>query len=217
VSLRAFADALLAFILAPPCAVCTRVLDQPLSGAVCDRCWGTIAACHSPFVLPLISRASAAGIYDGTMREVIHALKYDGRRSVAPRLSRLMAQHGADTLCGVDAAVPVPLHRRRPLLRGFNQADDLARGLGVPVIRALRRVRATRPQVDLPAAARRQNVREAFALRSGGLASCRLDGLVIVLVDDVATTGATLEACARVLTRAGARDVRALTAARVVI
>ena len=215
-SLRACADTFLAFLLAPPCAVCRFVIAQPLSGAVCDRCWNAIAACHSPFALPLISRASAAGLYDGTLRDVIHALKYDRRRSIAPRLAQLMVRHGADTLCGVDAAVPVPLHRWRQHHRGFNQADDLARGLGLPVMHALRRVRATQPQVDLPAAERRQNVRDAFAMQSGWRAVPRLDGLVVVLVDDVATTGATLEACARVLTRAGARDVRALTAARVV-
>jgi ComF family protein len=215
-SLRGFADNLLAFVLAPPCAVCTRILDRPLSGAVCERCWATVAVCHSPFALPVISRASAAGVYDGTLREVIHALKYDGRRSVAPRLAQLMARHGAETLDGADVAVPVPLHRWRQHHRGFNQADDLARGLGLPVIRALRRVRATQPQVDLPAAARRHNVREAFAVTSGWPPTRRVDGLVVVLVDDVATTGATLEACARVLARAGASDVRALTAARVV-
>jgi ComF family protein len=215
VAFRAFADTLLALLLAPPCAVCGRVLDQPLSGAVCEGCWSAIAACHSPFALRSIPQACAAGLYEGPLRDVIHALKYEGRRSIAPRLAELMVRHGAAVLRGADAVVPVPLHRWRHRQRGFNQADDLARGLGIPVVRALRRVRATPPQVDLTAAERRQNVHDAFAIGTR-LHAPPLDGLVIVLVDDVATTGATLEACARVLTRAGARDVRALTAARVV-
>jgi ComF family protein len=127
-----------------------------------------------------------------------------------------MADCGADVLAGADAVVPVPLHRRRLRDRGFNQSDDLARGLGLPILVALRRTRNTPPQVDLPAATRRTNVRDAFVIaRDGNSVSGALANGIIVLVDDVTTTGATLEACARVLRRAGAREVRALTAARV--
>jgi len=101
--------------------------------------------------------------------------------------------------------------------RGFNQADDLARRLGVPVLRALRRVRATAPQTGLNAAARRRNVRHAFRL-SPFLSRVQrqrlVEGRIVVLVDDVRTTGATLEACAAALKDAGAREVRALTVAR---
>ena len=128
--------------------------------------------------------------------------------------------------------VAVPLHPWRRLRRGFNQALDLARELDRPVVHALWRVRVTPPQMGLPAQARRTNVRDAFilspwlspAFRRAAL-SCAtklgerrrdgppIEGSVIVLVDDVRTTGATLEACARVLKRAGAREVRALTVA----
>jgi len=225
VTLRVFADALLAALLAPPCAACARPLDRPLAGAVCDACWTALAPRPSPFTLARIARAAAIGPYEGPLRALLHALKYDGRRSIAPRLGSLMAVHGRDVLAGADVAVPVPLHPRRLRERGFNQADDLARGLGVPVRRALCRVRATRPQVDLPAAARAENVRGAFATgrRWGAVVSGlspgappRLAGRVIVLVDDVTTTGATLEACAQALYGAGAKEVRALTAARVV-
>ena len=158
-----------------------------------------------------MDRARAVGAYEGTLREIIHALKYEGRRSIGPRLGRLMAAQAADLLAGVDVAVPVPLHRAREWQRGFNQADDLARALGLPVRHALVRRRATRPQVDLPAARRHGNVREAFCLARGA----DVAGCLVALVDDVATTGATLEACARVLKGAGAREVRAVTAARV--
>lgn len=113
---------------------------------------------------------------------------------------------------GASICVPVPLHRARMHARGFNQAAELARHLGPPVAHALRRVRRTGSQTDLPAARRHANVRGAFALRG------RVDvsGAVVVLVDDVSTTGATLDACARTLLEAGAREVRALTAARAV-
>ncbi|MDH4063278.1 MAG: ComF family protein [Acidobacteriota bacterium] len=169
-----------------------------------------------------MDRQAAIGPYDGTLREVLHALKYDGRRSIAPVLSARMRAVGRELLEDASLVVPVPLHRRRLWMRGFNQSDLLAVGLGLPVGRLLRRVRATPPQVSLPAAARHCNVRDAFRLAGGRAArstrrsGVALDGLVLVLVDDVSTTGATLEACARVLKEAGAAEVRAITAARVV-
>ena len=215
-SWRTITNAVLSALIAPPCAVCGSVLDQPLDGAVCDRCWTSIAATAPSFSLAASVRARAIGEYEGTLREILHALKYDGRRTVARRLAQMMADCGADVLAGADAVVPVPLHRRRLRERGFNQSDDLARGLGLPILVALRRPRNTPPQVDLPAATRRTNVRDAFVVaREGGTGSGALANSILVLVDDVTTTGATLEACARVLRRAGAREVRALTAARV--
>jgi ComF family protein len=208
---RRVTDALLSALLAPPCAVCQHVLDHPLAGAVCERCWSSIATLTPP--------ATAIGEYDGVLREIVHALKYDGRRSIAPHLARLMARHGAHVLAGADGVVPVPLHPKRERARGFNQADDLARGLGLPVARVLRRVKSTRPQVDLPAADRHRNVKDAFQAtlvrRGGPLGPPEMAGAILVLIDDVTTTGATLDACARVLKEAGAREVRALTAARV--
>lgn len=123
-----------------------------------------------------------------------------------------MIVSGASVLRDADVAVPVPLHRSRKRTRGFNQAAEIARYLSIPAIPALKRTRATKSQTDLPAEARHANVRGAFTLRRG----VEVEGRVIVLVDDVSTTGATLEACAQVLLDAGAREVRALTAARVV-
>ena len=115
------------------------------------------------------------------------------------------------------AVVPVPLYPWRRLQRGFNQASDLARHLDRPVSHALWRVRRTRPQAGLSASERRRNVRGAFLLSpflSRRARRTLVEDRVLVLVDDVMTTGATLHACAEVLTEAGAREVRMLTLAR---
>lgn len=154
----------------------------------------------------------AVGEYDGAMRRILHALKYDRHRSIALALGAMMRAQGAGVLAGADCAVPVPLHWRRQWSRGFNQAADLAAGLGLPVVHALRRSRNTPSQTDLPAGRRHANVRHAFRLGRRR----RLQGACVVLVDDVSTTGATLEACASVLLAAGVGEVRTLTAARVV-
>ena len=161
----------------------------------------------------MIVLTRAIGSYDGSLRAIIHAFKYDGRRSLAARLGELMTVRGASVLAGAEIAVPVPLHPSRRRERGFDQAADLARHVGLPVVHALARIRPTAVQASLPAARRHANVRDAFALRP---AAARLRGRVVVLVDDVSTTGATLEACARALSGDGVREIRALTAARVV-
>lgn len=160
----------------------------------------------------MIDRSAAIGAYEGALRSVVHALKYQERRSVATRLGLLMRASGVDVLADADGVVPIPLHPRRQWERGFNQAAELAAHLGVPIVHALRRTRATPSQVSLPAEERRENVRGAFAPAR----HAPVRGLRLVLVDDVSTTGATLEACAEVLREAGAAEIRALTAARVV-
>ena len=149
------------------------------------------------------------------MKDIIHSLKYERRRSIAPPLGRLMKKCGAQLLQDANLVVPVPLHPRREYQRGFNQAEDLARELGPPVARLLVRTRHTQSQIELPKHERQDNVRGAFAFRRDPR-SLIPDPRVVVLVDDVSTTGATLEACARVLKANGVKEVRALTAARVV-
>ena len=149
------------------------------------------------------------------MKDIIHSLKYERRRSIAPPLGRLMRERGAELLRDANAVVPVPLHPRRQYERGFNQADDLARHLGLPVVPLLKRVVFTKSQIELPKEERRENVKNAFALNPDPR-SLIPDPCIVVLVDDVSTTGATLEACARVLKASGVKEVRALTAARVV-
>ena len=237
-ALTRIADAALAVLLAPACACCAGPLDEPTAGPVCRGCWSSIVPITPPVCdtcgdpLPswrvisversrcprcrrrrgAVTRSRAIGAYDGALRDIVHALKYDGRRQLAQRLGARLAASAADLIAGADVAVPVPLHPARRRARGYNQAADIARSLGLPVLPALRRIRATRSQTDLPASRRHANVRSAFALAG----RVEVTGLTMVLVDDVSTTGATIEACARVLLAAGAREVRAVTAARVV-
>lgn len=221
--IRPLADALLSALLAPPCAVCGEVLDTPLDGAACRHCWARLpefppgARLIVPAGDSALALRGALGPFEGTMRLLLHALKYDRRHTLARPLALRMIAAGADVLRGATAVVPVPLHRSRQRARGFNQAARLAGRLGLPVLRVLRRVRATPPQADLSAAQRAANMRDAFAPVRWPPSSGKVHGAVLVLVDDVETTGATLEACARVLRHAGAGEVRSLTAARALL
>ena len=201
----------MAATLAPSCAACGHPLDAPSQGCVCPICWGAIGRQPPPpWTGAEIATGAAGGHYEGALRDIIHAYKYEGRRSLAPPLGRLMREAGAALLEDADCVVPVPLHPWRRLRRGFNQAADLARALDRPVVYALWRARSTPPQMGLPARARRTNVRGAFMLSPWAPS---IEDLAIVLVDDVRTTGATLNACAKVLRNAGAREGRALTIA----
>jgi ComF family protein len=180
-----------------------------VEAGVCPRCRRRPSA---------LTESRAIGAYDGSLRAIVHAFKYGGCRSLARGLGARLRESAAGLLGNADIVVPVPLHRSRRRGRGFNQARELARHLGLPLVDALRRTRATWSQTDLPAAARHANVRDAFALARRQLPwlALNVEGLRIVIVDDVSTTGATIEACARVLRAAGAADVSAVTAARVV-
>lgn len=233
-------DAVMALVLAPCCAACGEPLDQPTRGCVCPACWSSIHPLTEPLcktcgdALPTwrarttttqqcdrcrrrpraitIGRAVAA--YEGRLRDILHALKYEGRRSVARHLAQMMAVAAAPLLENADFVVPVPLHFVRHYRRGFNQAEELAKYLPLRVVRALRRRRSTATQTDLPEAQRHTNVKNAFAVRRR--ARHDVKNATILLVDDVSTTGATLDECARALLAAGAKEVRALTAARAV-
>jgi ComF family protein len=210
-------DAILAVALDASCAACGEVLEQPSRGPVCGVCWRSVdAAVPCVFgVSPAVADAQAIGLYDGALRDIIHAFKYEGRRSLAKPLARRIRTRCRAVLDGADIAVPVPLHPSRRRERGFNQAFDLSRRLGLPVTHALRRVRATVSQTALSEAERRHNVNAAFAPSRRWWVRRSVDGKIVVLVDDVSTTGATLNECALVLSALGAREVRAVTAARV--
>jgi ComF family protein len=153
------------------------------------------------------------GSYEGTLRELVHLFKYGGVRPLARSFGRFLVDAvPRDT--AFDIVVPMPLHWFKQWQRGFNQADLLAREIGnkwgVPVRNVIRRRRATLPQAGLTNAKRRANMRGAFQIRRGR----PLDGMRVLLVDDVVTTGATASACARVLKRAGAAHVALLALAR---
>ena len=241
--LRSVGDALIAVAIAPRCAACKAVLEHPLQGPVCASCWLSLLTLRPPLcrtcggMLPswrtislhtercpacrrrpsIVDCGRAVGAYEGALREIVHAFKYEGRRTIGARLGALLRAAGQDLVGDARCAIPVPLHPWRRVRRGFNQAADLAQALDLPVVHALWRSRATVPQTGLTASARRRNVRGAFRvsplLRRRVLESY-VTGRDVILVDDVWTTGATLNECARVLKEAGAKEVRALTVAR---
>jgi len=154
------------------------------------------------------------GAYEGNLRALIHLYKYSRIRTLSRPLASLLATV-APRDQRFDAIVPVPLHWRRQWQRGFNQSELLASGvarrLGIPSMKALRRVRPTQTQAGLSNARRRKNVAAAFRIRRGR----SVLGKSILLVDDVMTTGSTAAACALTLKRAGATKVVLLTIARV--
>jgi ComF family protein len=209
------------------CAACwlrTPFIERPFierSGAPFPQDWGE--GLLSPEVMaepPVWNRARAVVRYDeGPARRLVHRLKYADRLEVAGPMGLWMARAGAELLKDADVIVPTPLHRRRLFSRRFNQAAALAasiaRASGVPFDPlALTRVKATPPQVGLTRAQRADNVQGAF--RTPDEARPRIFGRKIVLVDDVLTSGATSNAAARVLLRAGAARVDLLVFARVV-
>jgi ComF family protein len=186
----------------PVCQSCGRGID---SGFVCDTCR------HHPLAL---NGARSSAYFEGPLRLAIHHFKYNGLRTLAGPLGDLLGAAYARYSLRVDLIVPVPLHRSRQSQRGFNQSELLAARLSVMTAvphtaSGLLRMRNTPSQVGLSAAQRRDNVREAFSWQGASLQRQR-----VLLIDDVCTTGATLEACASALHTAGAASVWALTLAR---
>lgn len=165
---------------------------------------------------PAFTYARTAAHYDGVAQEALKAFKFGGRRALAAPLGDLVADIGRARLpiSTPDLLVPVPLHPARERERGFNQALLLARRVGrawdVAVESALSRRAATRPQTDLSAEERRVNVRGAFSVRRPE----RVAGRHVVVVDDIVTTGSTVDACAAALRAAGASTVGVVAAAR---
>lgn len=229
-------EPLLAVVFPSACPSCGALLAHHTRGPLCEPCWAALPRHRNPSCrcgLPLLpgravcarcrhgrqplAAGASLGPYEGSLRVLLHELKYAGRRRAASRLATLLLEDAAvrQLLATSDVLVPVPLHPKRLRERGFNQsaliALALSRRCGTPCAPdALVRRRETRPQAGLGPAARRRNVREAFAVRRR---SC-VDRRVVTVVDDVLTTGATGQACAQALLAGGAREVRLLTAAR---
>ena len=229
---------LLDVALPPLCPACREPVGDV--GGLCATCWSRLGFITRPYcerlgipfaydpgpgILsmqaiadpPAFGRARAAVRYDDVARALVHAFKYGDRLDLAPLLGGWMARAGEELLDGADALVPVPLHWRRLWTRRFNQSAALAaaisRDSGVAVAHgALRRVKATQQQVGLSRSERASNVQGAFRVA----ANAQVAGRRLVLIDDVLTSGATADACARVLLRAGASQVDVLVLARVV-
>jgi competence protein ComFC len=172
---------------------------------------GRCALCRSG--LRAFDAAYSYGAYGGTLRELIHLLKYRGIQPLAAPLGALLLR-SLPREEAFDVIVPVPLHWRRRWRRGFNQAEllagTLAHSTGIPIRKILRRVKATATQAGLTNSARRRNMVQAF--RCSRAEEAR--GRRILLIDDVMTTGSTAAACARALKSAGAARVAVLTVAR---
>jgi ComF family protein len=189
-------------IVAPnACAAC----DEPAPPRIlfCEACAATVASADA---------AGAVFAYGGAIADAIVRLKFRGRPDLGARLGNVMFERWSGS---ADIVVPVPLHPRRLAERGYNQsallASPIAKRLGVPhAPRAVERVRDTPHQMDLARAARARNVAGAFVCKIHSIVAARR----VLLVDDVTTTGATLEACASVLRRAGASAVVTLALSR---
>ena len=226
-SVMARATKLAADLLFPPrCALCGRdgtllcdacVSGLPVAdGARCQRCWMPSAASicrHCSLTPPAFGSLRAAFVMDSGARRLAHELKYGGLTSLAEPMALAICERVSTP--AADLVVPLPLHRSRERSRGYNQAALLARNIarsaGLPFeARAARRTRATVPLVKTMHREERLAIMQgAFAARAEVVA-----GRAILLVDDVVTTGATLDSCARALLDAGAASVRCITWAR---
>ena len=239
-ALRAPLRVTLDIALPPLCPACRSPVGESLG--LCAQCWSKLSPIAPPYCArlgipfaydpgpgvlsmqaiadpPAYARARAAVRYDDVARSLVHALKYGDRLDLAPIMARWMTRAGRELLGEADVIVPVPLHWRRLWARRFNQSALLANivsGIaGRPVgYHSLKRVKATPQQVGLSRAERALNVQGAFKVTPEGKAE--IARRRVILIDDVLTSGATVDACTRALLRAGANSVDVLVFARVV-
>ena len=201
----------LRFLAAPYCALCGYPFEFDVEKS--GLCGGCLAE------RPVFTAARAALAYDEASRDLILKFKHGDHLQAVPTLIPMLLRAGEEMLERADLLIPVPLHRWRLLGRRYNQAALLAWGLGratgIAVLPdGLARIRATISQGHMKSAERAKNVRRAFAVPDRHKAL--IAGKIVVLVDDVLTTGATAKECAKTLFRAGAAEVHVLAVARVV-
>lgn len=228
------------FLFPPQCVSCNILV--PVHGTLCLTCWQGIhfiadpmcECCGLPFEYayegqglcgdclrerPPFARARAAFCYDEHSKRLILSLKYHDQLHLAPTYGLWLCKAGSGLITGSDLIVPVPLHWRRFIGRRYNQSAVLAQAIGkhsgLPMLPdALRRIRPTAPQTGLSREQRKSNVRGAFEAHPKHRE--RLRGKTVLLIDDVMTTGATLDYCAHALLKGGAVTVNVLTLARTV-
>ena len=232
---------LIDLIFPPLCAFCGAPLPEGDGGEICLGCLRSVRFISPPICprcgLPFTARsgedhlcgqclrgkwhfssARALGLYEGPLREAIHALKYEGKAFLAKPLVGLLDRgYPLMNYGSYDLLVPVPLHPKRLKERGFNQALVLARVMsrreGVPCTGfVLKKTRPSAPQIDLSPREREKNVKGSFAVAD----SARVEGKRVLLIDDVMWTGSTVNECARELLKAGAVEVDVFTLARAV-
>lgn len=239
---KPFLHAALNFIFPPLCHVCRSFIPDAGPLHICVACRERMSPVVSPLCVicgvPFIGigedhtcgdcltsrhhfdAARAALVYEGASRDLIHAFKYRNKTHLRRPLALLAIEYLSEfvQLRSADVIIPVPLHRKRLQSRGFNQAVLLGEIFSahwkIPLDRHnLRRTRWTEPQVNLSADDRRVNVKDAFSLRNPD----QIRGRRVLLVDDVLTTGSTVEECARMLKSVGAVEVAVVTVARALV
>lgn len=190
-------DALLSILYPQSCQICGSNVERRRFGVACEECWKKTQICANPCVI---------GWYEGALRESILLLK---RQPYLPRHLIELINEASHSFMAVTRVVPVPLHRERLRSRGFNQAAiigrEMSRALAVPLdeVSLVRVTSSEKHRTGLDAKGRRDSVAKAFVVRRPRL----IQGEDILLVDDVFTTGATVEACEEALTQAGAKSV----------
>lgn len=227
------------FVYPPNCINCGLLLSQ--HDALCTDCWNEVQFIDQPYCVvtgrpfayelgdgiisadaiadpPPYKRARSAVIYDGIARQMVHQLKFNDRTELANMMAGWMIRAGRDCLADADCIVPVPLHRWRLMRRKYNQSAELARAVakksGLPFLAStFTRRRNTKPQVGLGARARIDNVKGAFDVSSERISD--ILGKRVLLIDDVFTTGATVNVATKVLLNSGASEVSVLTFALV--
>lgn len=190
--------------LLPP--ICQRCGRPESGGMYCRECWGTQTHLHA---------IRSVFVFDGTIRRAVHEFKYRNLRSITSCLSQFMADYFVENGLAADVLLPVPMHERRLKRRGYNQSEllagQLSRMISVPMREDLvQRTVDNKPQARTTSAEeRRRNMRDAFTCLSDDVS-----GKNITIIDDVCTSGATLEACAAALKLRGANEISGFTLAR---
>ena len=229
-----FRDGLLSIFYPTECAGCGRYIKEFKYIYICPECYGSMRslpanvcpACAKPLQSEhtsgcrecrerknQFSYVKPAGVYEGALKEMIHYMKFNDKKGAAKLLASFMLERiGREIFAGADMLVPAPLSKSSYEERGYNQTESVAgflsKATGIPVVNAVLKVKDTLPQNKLDRKERMKNLKGAFEV------SADVMGKTVIIVDDVFTTGATVNEMAKILIKAGAVEVRGITAAR---